>query len=241
MATNTRISDAPSLDERRSPVYAQEQEQESARTAKVVAGGSMAEAIGGAGAVVLSIIALAGLFPNLLATITAIVLGAALLLQGMTLAAKYYPIVREAASTTTGEIEVGGGAGVEIIGGAGGAALGILALLGVDPMILLSVAAIGFGGALLLSSTTNARLNHLTIERSLSQRRKMARVVLSDVVMGTTTLQVLAGLGAIVLGIIGLLSPFSMTLSLVAFLALGAAVLLSAGSLSSKLLTMVTG
>ena len=64
-------------------------------SAEVVAGGSMSEAIGGAGALVLSIIGLAGVLPSWMASISAICIGAALLLRGFALTARYYELLDE--------------------------------------------------------------------------------------------------------------------------------------------------
>lgn len=213
-------------------------EEEKITTGRAVGGGSIAEAIGGIAAVVLPILALAGLLPLSLAAITAIVAGGALLLQGIAVAARYDSLTYGLAATDVQEIELGAGTGAEILGGAAGVVLGILALLGLDPAVLLSTAAITFGGALLLSSGTNVRLNRLVIERYYSHRREMARRILGDVVLAANSLQVLVALGAIVLGILGLLNAYSLTMSLIAFLAVGGAVSLSAGAVGGKLLTM---
>ena len=58
------------------------QEREQRQSAKVVAGGSIIEAIAGLAAVALSIIALAGVLPGYLAAIATIAVGVALLAQG---------------------------------------------------------------------------------------------------------------------------------------------------------------
>jgi hypothetical protein len=115
--------------------------------AKTVAMGSGAEAIAGGGALVLAIVGLAGLFPMILASIAVIAAGAAFLFQGAAIASRHRRLAVEAGG---GEAEIETGTSAEIIGGLAGIALGILALVGVEPMALLAVSAIVFGGTLVV-------------------------------------------------------------------------------------------
>ena len=83
------------------------QPREEERSAEVVTGGSMIEAVGGIATVVLAIVGLAGLVPIYLAAIAAIVLGAALLLQGIAIAARFSDLLAETAGTHVANGQLG--------------------------------------------------------------------------------------------------------------------------------------
>lgn len=202
---------------------------EKERTAEVIFGGSTAEAVVGAGAVVLAILGLANIWPGYMASIATIVVGAALLFQGGAIASRYSDLAQR-----TGGSEIGGGVSAEILGGAAGIALGILALLGIMPATLTPVAIIVFGGALLIGSAATARLNSLTTFRMSERARDVTRGAI-EMASGT---EVLVGIGAIVLGILALLGMAPRTLVLVALLALGAAVLFSGSAVSSRMVSI---
>jgi hypothetical protein len=81
-----------------------------------------------------------------------------------------------------------------------------------------------------------ARLNSLFVEHHLPGN-EVARRVAGEMVSAANGAQALIGLAAIVLGIIGLVGLYPLTLSLVAFLCLGASVLLSGAAVSTKMLS----
>jgi hypothetical protein len=209
-------------------------EREEERSAEVVAGGSMVEAIAGVAAVVLAILGLAGLLPVYLLAIAAIAVGVALLFEGGAIAVRYSRLLTETAGSRLSSTELGGGMGVEVLGGIAGIALGILALLGLVPLTLTAVAAIVFGGTLLLSSGTATRLNCLVIDgHGLPDT---ARRVAREAVFAAASVRVLVGLAGGILGLLALLGIYPMVLALVAMLCLGASVLLSGAAISSKML-----
>jgi hypothetical protein len=207
-------------------------------SAEVVAGGSMGEAIGGIAAVVLAIVGLAGVYPGYLAGITAIVVGAGLLLQGGAVAARFSTLLSETAGTRLTNRQLGGGMSAEFLGGAAGIVLGILALIGIYPAILLPVSAIVFGGVLVLACGTMARLNSLAVEQCMPGNATAQRVA-SEVVATANGAQALVGLAAIVLGIIALVGSYPLSLTLVAFLCVGAAILLSGAAVGTKMISLV--
>ena len=169
------------------------------------AGGSITEAIGALGAVVLAVIGLAGLVPNLMASVATIIVGAAILLEGIA-----YTQLPSGSRWVQSR-----GFSAELLGGLAGIVLGILALFGTYPETLLAVALIVFGAALLLS----------TIE--FSQRQRFASLQTGEVVQETQTFtfvsggQLMLGLGAVVLGILAVIGLSPMTLILVGVLGLG--------------------
>jgi hypothetical protein len=214
-----------------------EVEREEAKSAEVVAGGSMVEAIAGVSAVVLAILGLAGLLPVYLLDIATIAVGLALLFEGGAIAVRYSRLLSETVGSRLSSAELGGGMGVEVLGGIAGIVLGILALLGLMPLTLASVAAIVFGGTLLMSSGTTSRLNCLIIDGH--GWPDTARRVAREAVLAAASVQVLVGLAGGILGLLALLGIYPLELALVAMLCLGASVLLSGTAISSKMLSVL--
>jgi hypothetical protein len=216
-----------------------ERVREEETSAEVLTGGSLAEATCGIGATVLAIVGLAGVYPTYLAAITAIVVGLGLLLEGSAIGARFSKLLGEIIGPRFSMAELGGGMTAEFLAGAAGIVLGILALLGIASVAILSVAAIVFGAALLLGAGATTSLNYLIVEHHY-RAPEVARRVAGTMVSGTQGAQVLVGLAAIILGIVALTGVYPLTLSLVAYLAAGAAVTTSGLALSAKMLEMVT-
>ncbi len=209
------------------PAEAAHEERISAAT---LAGGSSLELIGGGGAAVLAIIGLAGTLPFYMTTIGTIVIGGALLAHGAAVTARWTDTMRRAASDRAEQVEIGGGAGSEFLGGAGAIVLGILALAGVMPLVLLPVSMIVIGGTILLSAPAQPEIARLAPDRD----RRMSRIT-REAVEGTSGAMVLAGLGAIVLGILALVGVGPVyTLVQVSLLAVGIAVLLGGSALTAR-------
>lgn len=201
------------------------------RPLKIVAGGSIAEAIAGAGAVVLAILGLSGAMPRSLAAIATIALGVALLAQGGAMASQWSRLAREAGGyREEPRIDLGGSVAAETFGGAAGVVLGVLSLLGILPGVLLPVALLVFGGTLLLGSRVTVDLSSVTDTQG--RRVPMTR----EAALGATGLQSLAGVAGLVLGILSLVGTSPLTLVLVGLLALSAAVLLSGSAATTQAL-----
>jgi hypothetical protein len=97
--------------------------------------------------------------------------------------------------------------------------LGILALLGVASTQLVAIAVIAFGASLLISSNAGMRMRILAATPANADPA-LARII-GDMAVDTAGLQMMAGLAAIVLGILAL-SGFAPTkLVLIALLELG--------------------
>lgn len=206
-------------------------------TAEIVAGESLGEALAAAGALVLAIIGLAGLYPVQLVAIATIAVSAALVIEGGGVAARFRSILAETAGGKLQASELGGGLSTEILGGAAGVVLGILALLGVAPYTLLGAAAIVLGGAVMLGSITDVKLNAITVHGA--QLSDTARAVARNAVSAAATAQALVGAGAIVLGILALLNNHPVVLTLTAMLALGSALLLASSAIGARFLTLL--
>lgn len=192
---------------------------------------AIVEALAGALAVVLSILGLVGVLPNLMAQVSAIVLGGAILLEGSALSA-HHAAARHALEGGR-EVGVGSGVSAEFIAGASGVVLGILALTGVQPQVLIPVAAIVLGSGLLFGGGLVA--GTLEVSGRPSESRREHRVGRAAAGLGSA--EALVGAGAVVLGILALVGVGVgyLTLSLVAFLALGAGVLLGGTALAGRL------
>lgn len=222
-------------DEAGVPLTSARSELEQESSAKVVAGGSIAEALCGAATVVLAIIALAGALPRVFAPIATIVLGVALVARGGAVAARFRELLSEASPfDRSARVELGGGMGAELIGGVAGIVLGILGLIGIVPTVLSAIAVMVFGVTLLLGSRETAELGSLG-ESGTHQHFAHVAHEAAKAAAGT---QALAGASAIVLGILALVGFVPVVLTLVALLVLGAAVLLSSTAVSSRMVSV---
>jgi hypothetical protein len=204
--------------------------------------GGVVDAIGGVATIVLAIIALAGINEQMLAAIAAIVFGAALLIQGGTMLTEYTKLVFPAGAVDPEDVAGGGGISALFLVGAAGIVLGVLALVGIVPQTLIAAAVIAFGGALLLSSNSVWHLyrakqswHRLEITRRLSG----GEILASEMASGSAAMQCLAGVAAIVLGILAVTGANSTMLTLVGLLILGSTVLLTGSTLSGAAMSFM--
>jgi hypothetical protein len=194
-------------------------------------GRSLSGSIGGAAAVVLSILGLANVYPHFMAAIATIAVGATLLFKSLTIAAEYPKLLSQ---TGTGGGELGSGMSAELLAGGAGIVLGILALLGIGFQPLISIAVIVFGAGLLFGSTVVKSLNALKVQAMGAEG--VAQRVVEDIVSAAMGTQVLVGIGSIVLGILSLIGFIPVVLNLVALLAIGAVSLLTGSAVTGKLM-----
>lgn len=196
-------------------------------------GGSAVESIMGAAAVVLAVIGLAGMYPVMLASIAAICVGAALLFEGLALGAHYYDENRH---NVRGELEVGE-IGVEAMAGIAGIVLGILALVdAVSPWTLLPIAALVMGGGLIFGTGALAvatRQRFFDAPGTTNDKTEQMTRVAQGTAPGA---HAFAGVASVVLGIIALVVMSTMAMSLVAFLVMGATLLLSSAAVGGRML-----
>ncbi|WP_442756283.1 hypothetical protein ACNHKD_06615 [Methylocystis sp. JAN1] len=216
-----------------------------ATSENAVAYGGLIDAIGGVATIVLAICGLVGVAPAYMTAIATIVFGVALLIQGGAMVSEYAQIAFPAGVGTTGSAENFGGNSLAVVFlvGAAGIVLGILALLGINSGTLTPVAVIAFGTALLLSSNA---VWHLFLLRRATRMSALSagqsqfiggEILASEMASGSAGLQALAGLAAIVLGIIALAgNAYDMTLNLTALLALGATLVLTGSALSATVI-----
>jgi len=205
----------------------------------VTVGGSTAESLAGLGAVVLAILGLIGLLPFMMAAIATIAIGAGLLLRGVAISARFHELRRGLYEEGAAPVNVSrGGLTIEMLGGIACIALGILALLGLNSGLLLSIAAIVFGGSLLLGANVGSRLGELEAwQQELDPR---AIEVEREAGRGSAGAQVLVGIGAIVLGILALVATTpELSLILIANIAVGGTLLLSGAVMGTRMARMI--
>ena len=205
-------------------------------SAEVILGGALAETLTGAGVVVVSIIGLAGFFPMIMLPVATIGLGMSFLFEGGAVASRLSNLLSEFTEGRFDIAELGGGLTVEFVAGFGGIALGILSLVGVAPTILTPIAAIAFGGALVIGSGVKARVNHLAI--SNRNEHKLVRAIAREALIAASGVEILVGMSAIALGILGIVRILPVELSLVAILSVGGMVLLSGTALGGRMLSL---
>jgi hypothetical protein len=193
-------------------------------------GGSLSEGFAGAGAVAVSIIAIADGDSMTLISIATILVGLALLFEGGSIAARFSSLINQTSEGKLDSVELGAGMSAQLLGGLGVVTLGILSLLGITTLELTSVAAIIAGGSVLLGAASTARINAVKIERSgdNEETRGLAHAAVSS----AASMQLLIGIGATVLGILAVLSIQPAQLASIAMLAVGFSVLLSGAAIS---------
>jgi hypothetical protein len=207
--------------------------------------GGLVDAIGGIVTIVLVVVGLAGIAPSMMAAIATIVFGAALLIQGGTMLSEYAQVIFPAGAKAASIDQFGGNSlSAVFIVGAAGIVLGVLALLGINPGVLTPVATIAFGTALVLSSNA---VWHLYMLRRVASTRPESQgqigggeLLASEMASGSAGIQALAGLAAIVLGVLAVAGTTNdLTLNLIALLALGSTLVLTGSTLSATVLSFM--
>jgi hypothetical protein len=192
------------------------------RTSEVEPFGLLTEGAAGIAAIVLMIVALAGVSALLLASIATIVIGVGLTVQAFNSAAEEARLLGVGAE----DAPLGGEVMVDTVCGLIGIVLGILALVGVHAGYLLPPALIVFGGALLLSGFTGLWPKTVPIASPGAERH----IIAYQGSAAASGLEILTGLAAIVLGILSVIMAASGILALVGFLVVGAALLMVSAS-----------
>ena len=196
--------------------------------------GSLAESIAGIGAVVLTIIGLANILAGWLLPIATIAAGVGLMFEGGAVAARFSRLIDKFSGSAKGYVT--GGLTVEFLAGFVGVVLGILSLLSFVPLVLVAVAAITYGAALVLGSGVTGRLHSLVIEQH--GEHEFAHHVAREAAWAAAGVQILIGSGVIVLGILSLTGIVPLLLGLVSILAIGFYVFLSGTAFCNGLVSV---
>lgn len=199
-----------------------------------VAAGGLVDAIGGIATVVLAICGLVRINPPVLASVATIVFGVALLLQGSASVVDLRQITK---TTGSAGVEPGGNVAAVLLVGIAGIVLGILSLLRIDTNVLIPVAIIAYGAGMILGSSAVPQLHALRRVGTPGQRGGAGvESLVSELASMSAVSQSLAGIAAVVLGILVLAGLNYPVLNLVALLELGATLVVTGGALTATVL-----
>jgi hypothetical protein len=196
--------------------------------------------MGGVAVVVLAILALVGVVPGALTPIAGIVFGAAFLIEGAAMATKRNDLMTTLAGAESAEVILGGGVTVEMASGITAIVLGILSLIGIASAALIPAILIVGGAGLMLSAGALSQFAEMRAAAAGASgpAQRLARAAVS----GAAGTQVLAGLGAVVLGILSLVPPLAAHFGAfmrVGMLVLGSSLVVSGTALSGRVLGMM--
>ncbi len=198
--------------------------------------GLLSEGAAGIAAIVLAVIALAGISAPILAAIITIVIGVGLMVQAFNSAAENSRML-PAGSAAGAQAEVGGEATVDCLTGITGIVLGVLALVGINAVHLVPAALIVFGGALLLGGAMQMRPKSAPLVNTAAGQ---VQIVSHQGSAAAGGMEVMVGIAAIVLGILSLVFMSSWVLVLVGFIAVGAALLMVSATFSGAVTRLFT-
>ncbi|MBV8758457.1 MAG: hypothetical protein JO257_14325 [Deltaproteobacteria bacterium] len=197
------------------------------RTVVVVESGASVEVITGLAAVAVTVIGIDGYRPIVMASVATLLLGIALVTQGGAIASRWRAMLRRFESTRFDRAELIGGIGTEVFGGVVGIVIAILALAGVVPHVMIPVATIVYGAALLLGGAAQPEL-------AILGGKDDSR---ANAVEASGGIMVLVGIAAGVLGILALLDVGPIVeLALIALLCVGGALTFAGGALAARLM-----
>lgn len=203
--------------------------------ARVESTGSIVEAVGGIAVIVLAIIGLASTTAGTLTAVALIILGVSLVAESGAVATEFTRLFNSGGGTSITSAEIGGMPAGFAIGGAV-LVLGVLALIGVGTASLIPAAIIAAGGLLLISGPAMARMGE--VSRQSGGYPDAIQNLMRTAGASSASFKVLAGITAIVLGILSLTASGGArgpdTLSLVALIVLGASLLFSGGALTGS-------
>jgi hypothetical protein len=196
----------------------------------VYASGSSLELLGGLVAVLASVVGLGSFLPFYMSLIATIAIGVALLAHGTSVVARWEHARRRLDDAHHEHAEVIGGVSTEVFGGAVGIVLGVLAATHVIAFVLMPIAAIVYGGSLLLGGAAQTDLADLVPQANLQYRR-----ITRDAIQASGGVMVLVGIAAATLGILAVLGVGPVVvLTLVAMLSIGGALVLAGGALTAR-------
>ena len=201
--------------------------------------GLLTEGAAGIAAIVLGIIALAGVFAGILASITTIIIGVGLMVQAFNAVAEASKAlaVGPATNVVGRGSELGGEVMIDIGAGLTGIILGILGLVGINAPHLIPSALVVFGGSLILSGAIAAQGRVLGTSMTASGAPVQISYQGSAAMSG---LEILVGFAAVILAILSLVFETSWVMVLVGFIAVGAAMLMVSATFSGAVVRLFT-
>ena len=200
---------------------------------------SMPEAACAGGAMVLTLVGLYGVAPTLMVSIATILLGAVLLIEEGLVTSGYSRLISEVGEGEFWPIGVLHQQGIRSIGGIAGIVLGILAVLRVDPNVLVSSAAVVLGTILVLSTGIATRMSLVHLD-GFGPFSPSTREVRSNLTVAAGV-QLAAGATAIALGVVALFGISTVLLDLVALLTLGTAIIVARSAVTLRIVRLFFG
>jgi hypothetical protein len=188
---------------------------------------------GAAGVLVLSlaIFGLLDIAPRTMAALSCIGAGVAVAFEAAGVTRRYRRVVSSHGRQESPEIR--GAMIAQIAGGLVGFLLGILALIGIEPLAFPAIASIVFGASLLLGTGAEIEMNSFTTSLEPSETRR----VIHEAVVAAGGARLLIAVASVTLGILAFVGIEPLTLLLTASLLLGVALLLGSVSVGDGMLT----
>ena len=186
----------------------------------LVFSGSLIELVVGIGAAVLAILGLVGQLPEVLLAVAVVAIGAAFIVKSRSIITRFHVFTKETSDIATDDLAMG--MATEFTAGVAGVVLGILAMMGFVPLIMLSVSAIVFGLSLVVGVGAENSLNE--IESACGTTHHGVREKVKETISAASAVPMLLGISAAVLGVLSLVGiVMPMILILTAVLAVGGA------------------
>jgi hypothetical protein len=199
----------------------------------LVFSGSLIESGVGVGAMILAVLGLVGTLPEVLLAVAVIAIGGAFIVKSRSIISRFHVLAKETSDAATDDLAMG--MTTEFAAGVAGIALGILAMMGFVPAILLSVSAIVFGLTLMVGVGVENSLSE--IETACGETHHRVRRTVGETISAASAVPMLLGISATILGIlslVGLVAP--MTLMLIGILAAGGAMAFNGIALTAGVL-----
>jgi hypothetical protein len=203
------------------------------KPAKTVLHDSLAGVVASGVVVVFAIAGLSGVVPEVLLPIAAIVMGVAFLLESKAISARVSRVIAKLSKDAIQDEQPRVGVTAEFIAGLTGGVLGLLALFGVYPMVMVPSAAVVYGSALMFGSGLTGRLSDLEIESS-GEPACLTRIV-CQAVAAASGIEFAFGLIAGILGIVALTGMEAVRIGLAALVVVGASGLLSGATVMRRM------
>jgi hypothetical protein len=198
-----------------------------ARSVRAFKNPSLVDAVVGVIVTLLAILGLAGAAPRTMAALAFIGVGIAFVADAAGISRRSQGLVPSQSPRT----EITASVLAELMTGATGLVLGILALVGFGSYATLALASILFGVALLFGTGAAVQVDTVAAHLEPSQTRR----VIHEAVVGASGARLLLAVGTVILGLLALFGVESRTLLLTAGLSLGVGLLLGAVSLGDRM------
>jgi hypothetical protein len=199
---------------------------------KTLAGSYGIAAVAGLAVLVLAILALVGIIPIALTGGAVIAGGLAFLIEGAGLAARARQLLRAGEGTEVDPSAIGGGVSIQLLAGLAGVTLGILALLGIEPILLLGSAVIVFGIALLIGTLAIRETAGIA---GIGGGRAEQSQMLHQTIQTSNGARVFVGVASLALGVLTVIGigP-ALVLTQIGLLAVGVILLLSGSAMGAR-------